>query len=194
MTPGEPEDDDAELFRRVLADAKPIKQRRPRPEHPAAKAGKKIAAKAPPAQKPARATARPVSPPPPPSKPAKTLASGDYSGMDRRTADRFRRGKLPIDARLDLHGMYQDAAHHALNDFILSCAAASKRKVLVITGRGSREGSGVLRERLPQWLNQAPCRNHVVSFTTARPQHGRDGAFYVLLRRKRDRDGRDRGA
>jgi DNA-nicking Smr family endonuclease len=194
MIPGEPEDDDAELFRRVLADAKPIKQRRPRPEHPAAKAGKKIAAKAPPAKKPARATARPVSPPPPPSKPAKTLASGDYSGMDRRTADRFRRGKLPIDARLDLHGMYQDAAHHALNDFILSCAAASKRKVLVITGRGSREGSGVLRERLPQWLNQAPCRNHVVSFTTARPQHGRDGAFYVLLRRKRDRDGRDRGA
>jgi len=194
MTPGEPEDDDAELFRRVLADAKPIKQRRPRPEHPAAKADKKIAAKAPPAQKPARATARPVSPPPPPPKPAKTLASGDYSGMDRRTADRFRRGKLPIDARLDLHGMYQDAAHHALNDFILSCAAASKRKVLVITGRGSREGSGVLRERLPQWLNQAPCRNHVVSFTTARPQHGRDGAFYVLLRRKRDRDGRDRGA
>lgn len=194
MIPGEPEDDDAELFRRVLADAKPIKQRRPRPEHPAAKAGKKIAAKAPPAKKPARATARPVSPPPPPSKPAKTLASGDFSGMDRRTADRFRRGKLPIDARLDLHGMYQDAAHHALNDFILSCAAASKRKVLVITGRGSREGSGVLRERLPQWLNQAPCRNHVVSFTTARPQHGRDGAFYVLLRRKRDRDGRDRGA
>jgi DNA-nicking Smr family endonuclease len=194
MIPGEPEDDDAELFRRVLADAKPIKQHRPRPEHPAAKAGKKIAAKAPPAKKPARATARPVSPPPPPSKPAKTLASGDYSGMDRRTADRFRRGKLPIDARLDLHGMYQDAAHHALNDFILSCAAASKRKVLVITGRGSREGSGVLRERLPQWLNQAPCRNHVVSFTTARPQHGRDGAFYVLLRRKRDRDGRDRGA
>ena len=194
MTPGEPEDDDAELFRRVLADAKPIKQRRPRPEHPAAKAGKKIAAKAPPAKKPARATARPVSPPPPPPKPAKTLASGDYSGMDRRTADRFRRGKLPIDARLDLHGMYQDAAHHALNDFILSCAAAGKRKVLVITGRGSREGSGVLRERLPQWLNQAPCRNHVVSFTTARPQHGRDGAFYVLLRRKRDRDGRDRGA
>lgn len=192
MTPGTPEDDDAELFRRVLADAKPIKQRRPRPEHPAAKAGRKIAEKAPPPQKSARVPARKPPPPPLEPRPVKTLASGDYSGLDRRTADRFRRGKLPIDARLDLHGLYQDAAHHALNDFILSCAAAGKRKVLVITGRGSREGSGVLRERLPQWLNQPPCREHVVSFTTARPQHGRDGAFYVLLRRKRDRDGRDR--
>jgi DNA-nicking Smr family endonuclease len=28
----------------------------------------------------------------------------------------------------------------------------------------------------------------VISFTGARPEHGRDGAFYVLLRRKRDRD------
>lgn len=185
MTPGDPEDDDAELFRRVLGDARPIKKRRPVPEHPAAQAGKKIAAKAPPAKKLGRSAGRPAAPPPPQAKPTPTLATGDYSAMDRRTADRFRRGKLAIEGRLDLHGMYQDAAHHALNDFILSSAAAGKRNVLVITGRGSREGSGVLRERLPQWLNQPPCREHVLSFTTARPQHGRDGAFYVLLRRKR---------
>ena len=92
---------------------------------------------------------------------------------------------MAIEGRLDLHGMYQDAAHAALNEFIRASAAQGRRKVLVITGRGSREGTGVLRERLPQWLNQPPCRDHVVSFTTARPQHGRDGAFYVLLRRKR---------
>jgi DNA-nicking Smr family endonuclease len=120
--------------------------------------------------------------------PKSDLATGDFTGMDRRTADRFRKGKMAIEGTLDLHGMYQDAAHTALNDFILASAAMGRRKVLVITGRGSREGSGVLRERLPQWLNQPPCRDHVVSFTTARPQHGRDGAFYVLLRRKRDRD------
>lgn len=187
MTPDDTDEDDAEMFRRVLADAKPLKKGRPVPEHPAAKAGKKITPKAAPAGKAQRGTPRVVAPPPKP-KPASALATGDFSGMDRRTADRFRRGKLPIEGRLDLHGLYQDAAHHALNDFILSRVAAGKRKVLVITGRGSREGSGVLRERLPQWLNQPPCREHVVSFTSARPEHGRDGAFYVLLRRKRDRD------
>ena len=181
-----PDDDDEDLFRRVFADAKPLKKKRPVPEHPAAKAGRKVAAKTPPDKKTAGRPAPrvPVAAAPAP-KPVRALAAGDYTGMDRRTAKRFRKGKMAIEGRLDLHGMYQDAAHAALNDFIRASAAQGRRKVLVITGRGSREGTGVLRERLPQWLNQPPCRDHVVSFTTARPQHGRDGAFYVLLRRKR---------
>lgn len=186
MSAGPDDDDDEDLFRRALADAKPLKKKRPVPEHPAVKAGRKVAAKSPPDKKAAGRPAPRVSVALPPApKPARDLAAGDYTGMDRRTADRFRKGKMTIEGRLDLHGMYQDDAHHALNDFILSSAAQGRRKVLVITGRGSREGSGVLRARLPQWLNQPPCRDHVVSFTTARPQHGRDGAFYVLLRRKR---------
>jgi DNA-nicking Smr family endonuclease len=187
---GDGDDNDEDLFRRVFADAKPLKKKRPVPEHPAAKAGRKAAPKTSPDKKSAARPAprMPVAAAPAP-KSARDLAAGDYTGMDRRTADRFRKGKMDIDGRLDLHGMYQDAAHAALNDFIVASAAMGRRKVLVITGRGSREGTGVLRERLPQWLNQAPCRDHVVSFTGARPQHGRDGAFYVLLRRKRDRDG-----
>ena len=178
-----PDDDDEDLFRRVFADAKPLKKKRPVPEHPAAKAGRKVAAKTPPDKKTAGRPAPrvPVAAAPAP-KPVRALAAGYYTGMDRLTAERFRKGKMAIEGRLDLHGMYQDAAHAALNDFIRASAAQGRRKVLVITGRGSREGTGVLRERLPQWLNQPPCRDHVVSFTTARPQHGRDGAFYVLLR------------
>jgi len=184
-TSGEGDDDDTDLFRRALADAAPLKRRRPQP-------AKQAAARKPPVKSPAKkpakkklpvAAPRPVPvarPTPPPD-----ISAGDYAGMDRRTAERFRRGKLPIEGRLDLHGHYQDAAHETLNRFITESAARGKRKVLVITGRGSREGSGVLRERLPQWLNQPPCRAHVLAFTPARPQHGRDGAFYVLLRRKR---------
>lgn len=184
MAPGDKDGDtgdEEDLFRRALADAEPLKRRRPQPAKTAAKP---TVARAPKKKKPASAPAapsRPVARPAPPPE----LAAGDYAAMDRRTADRFRRGKLPIEARLDLHGMYQDAAHTALTGFITEAAAAGKRCVLVITGRGSREGSGVLRARLPEWLNQPPCRAHVLAFTTARPEHGRDGAFYVLLRRKR---------
>jgi DNA-nicking Smr family endonuclease len=184
-TSGENDDDDQDLFRRALSDAAPLKKRRPQPAKPAeAKKPapvKKKTAKKKPAASPLLATPQPVARPKPPS----DLAAGEFSGMDRRTADRFRRGKLPIEARLDLHGMYQDAAQGALVGFITESAARGHRCVLVITGRGSREGTGVLRERLPQWLNQPPCRAHVLAFTPARPQHGRDGAFYVLLRRKR---------
>lgn len=189
MTPGGPEDDDAELFRRALKDAEPLKNKKPVPK-PAAPAARPASAK--PAKKArARPAALPRATPPRPAPPPE-IAAGEYAGVDRRTADRFRRGKLPIDGRLDLHGHYQDAAHAALNDFITSSAATGSRMLLVITGRGSREGSGVLRERLPDWLNQPPCRTHVLAFTRAQPQHGGDGAFYVLLKRRRDGKGGDR--
>lgn len=125
---------------------------------------------------------RPLAPEPDP------LSADAFAGVDRRTVERMRRGKLPIDARLDLHGSYQDAAQADLNAFIASCANTGCRTVLVITGKGSvREGGGVLRRRLPDWLNQPACRPYVLAFATARPEHGGSGAFYVLLRRQRDR-------
>ncbi|MDA0785949.1 MAG: Smr/MutS family protein [Proteobacteria bacterium] len=179
------DDDDTDLFRRALSDAAPLKRRRPQPARPAAA---KTSPEKPSAKKAAKKSTAPAVPRPVPvarPKPPPEIATGDMAGMDRRTAERFRRGQLPIEARLDLHGMYQDTAQDALAGFITESAARGRRNVLVITGRGSREGSGVLRERLPQWLNQPPCRAHVLAFTPARPQHGRDGAFYVLLRRKR---------
>lgn len=181
MAPGDNDDGyDEHLFRRVLADAEPLKRRRSRPSDgspnpiPNTSIKKRVSANP-------VAAFKPVTQPAPPPE----LAAGDYAGVDRRTADRFRRGKLSIEARLDLHGLHQDAAHGALAHFITESAVHGKRCVLVITGRGSREGSGILRERLPQWLNQPPVRGYVLAFTTARPQHGRDGAFYVLLKRKR---------
>ncbi len=183
MTGGS-QDDEAELFRRVLADAEPLKRKRPVAKKAAARkddAPQAVSRKSP------RRPAPIIRPPELPTLPPRPVAANDFSRMDRRTADRFRRGKLPIEARLDLHGHYQDAAYYALNEFIADSAAADRRMVLVITGRGSREGSGVLRARLPQWLNQPPCRDRVLAFTAARPEHGGDGAFYVLLKRNRDR-------
>jgi len=172
--------DDDNLFRRALADAEPLKRRRPQPAKPA------------PAGRPAKARAKkkpPVSfvPRVAPRMPTpREIAASDYADMDRRTADRFRRGKFPIDARLDLHGHFQDEAQTVLTQFVTESATQGRRMLLVITGRGSRKGTGVLRSRLPQWLNQPPCRAHVLAFTSARPEHGGDGAFYVLLRRKRE--------
>ena len=44
---------------------------------------------------------------------------------------------------------------------------------------------GVLRRNLPRWLTESPVRQIVLRLEPARSQHGGDGAFYVLLRRKR---------
>lgn len=143
----------------------------------------------------------PAVPPPPTSRPpvARTapaapvvvqralpgLKAGNTAGIDRRTADRFQRGRMDIQGRLDLHGMTQEQAHGALNRFIESSAAQGRRCVLVITGKGTR-GEGVLRRAVPHWLGDARLRPLILSYNNAQPQHGGSGAIYVLLRRRRD--------
>ena len=117
-------------------------------------------------------------------------------GLDRRSSERLKRGQLPIDARLDLHGMTQEAARAALDRFVVEGRRRGFRAVLVITGKGVRKLAepeeawgrpiiGVLRREVPRWLNERPNREAVLAFTEAQPQHGGGGALYVLLRRQR---------
>lgn len=113
------------------------------------------------------------------------LEVGSSPGVDRRTADRFKRGKLAIDGRLDLHGMSREAAQTALFGFIATSHATGKRCVVVVTGKGR----GILREAVPHWLNLPALRDKILAVDTARPEHGGTGALYVLLKRRRDRGG-----
>jgi DNA-nicking Smr family endonuclease len=92
---------------------------------------------------------------------------------------------MDLDGRLDLHGLSQDAAHGALIGFVRHGYDSGRRCLLVITGKGLREGSGVLRHQVPRWLNQTPLREMILGFSHARPHHGGDGALYVLIRRRR---------
>lgn len=102
-------------------------------------------------------------------------------GLDRRTAERLRRGKMPIEARLDLHGHNRISAYEALGRFILGAYGAGQRCVLVITGKSG----GVLKSRVPEWLEEPGLRPIVLKTAPARPEHGGEGALYVLLRRQR---------
>ncbi|HEY5209792.1 MAG TPA: Smr/MutS family protein [Stellaceae bacterium] len=106
-------------------------------------------------------------------------------GLDRRSALRLKRGQRAIEARLDLHGMTQIEAHRALAGFITRSHAAGKRALLVITGKGLKEGSGVLRAAVPRWLGEPALRPRVLAVTPAMPKDGGAGALYILLRRAR---------
>ena len=66
------------------------------------------------------------------------MSHGTLVGLDRRTGERLKRGKLPIEGYLDMHGMTQSEAYNALDNFFLDSQAAGKRCVLVITGKGNR--------------------------------------------------------
>jgi DNA-nicking Smr family endonuclease len=108
------------------------------------------------------------------------LAADAAPGLDRRSAERLRRGRRAIEARLDLHGMTQNQAHRALDAFIAGAQESGKRCLLVITGK-----SGVLRDAVPRWLNEAPSRSRLLAFSPAQPRDGGAGALYLLLRRRR---------
>ncbi|MGE4279065.1 MAG: Smr/MutS family protein [Magnetospirillum sp.] len=124
------------------------------------------------------------APPPRPNRPLPDLRVGVTPGLDRRSADRMKKGEMVIDAALDLHGMTQDAAHGALLSFVARAYESGRRCLLVITGKG-KQGPGILRAQVPRWLNQSPLRERILGFSQARPQHGGDGAFYVLVKRQR---------
>lgn len=96
----------------------------------------------------------------------------------------LRRGLLPIDARLDLHGLTASQAQESLAGFLRTMRARSERCVLIIHGKGERDAAaGVLRGEIATWLSQSKSREHVAAFATARDDDGGEGAVYVALRR-----------
>jgi DNA-nicking Smr family endonuclease len=118
-----------------------------------------------------------------PPRPAAPRVPG---GVDRTTIERLKRGHVTVEGRIDLHGMDQRAAHAALMGFVDTSHRAGKRALLVITGKGApSEGGGVLRRNAPNWLTASPLAGRILTIQPAHVRHGGDGAFYVLLRRKR---------
>jgi DNA-nicking Smr family endonuclease len=133
-----------------------------------------------PKSQPAARSAKAAAPDPPPPPPLAPLG--------RRERSQLSRGRKNIDARLDLHGMTQDRAHHALFAFLQRANSNGLTFVLVITGKGRLSGPqserGVLRRQVPQWLSLPEFRSLVVGFEEAHSGHGGEGALYVRVRRR----------
>ena len=115
--------------------------------------------------------------------------------MKRRLA----RGKTPIDATLDLHDLRQDEAHASLVRFLQISYARNNRNVLVITGKGKKKNDahsyefginyqhGVLRNMLPIWLKTPSLKQIVSGHEQAALTHGGSGAFYVRLKKQKQK-------
>ncbi|MBX2833982.1 MAG: Smr/MutS family protein [Micavibrio sp.] len=180
------EDDDA-LWRYMMRDVQPLNQGK-----------KKLKPKAP--------TEKNKTPPPaqndyespnhgfqapiekhPPMRPRKSTTQQ----IDRRTDERLRKGQMPIEARLDMHGMTRAQAHDALHRFALSAHNQGNRCVLVITGKGLENRDplgrelGVLKNILPQWIKEGALKDIVLKAYPAKPKDGGSGAYYLLIKRKR---------
>lgn len=117
--------------------------------------------------------------------------------LDRRTLEKLKKGKMPIEATIDLHDKTQDQAYSALVGFVTRAFQSQKRCVLVITGKGTRtksdeffysskqDGVGILKSRLPDWISTPPLNEMVLKHVAAHRNHGGGGAFYLYLKRQR---------
>lgn len=185
-------DPDAAIWARVAETAMPLKKKNrvrdaapPKPiertaDGPAAKLQPKAQ------QQPKKSSPRTGATTGPKASPA------PHTALDRQTARKLDKGRLAVEARLDLHGMRQREAHAALRKFLSWARGKDYRHVLIITGKGTdaeasnfyaEETRGVLRQAVPRWLAQGDLAPLIVSVSEAPRRLGGEGALYVRLRR-----------
>lgn len=183
--PAEP--DDAELFRRAMAGARPLdeaERRRielPRPAaeprpvtHPDAEAFAELCDLV--------AGNQPFD-----ITDSDEHVEGRMLGVDPRLVRKLRRGEFAYQGHLDLHGLTRDEARVEVDRFIEGAFQAGKRCVLIIHGRGlnSKDQIPVLKNHVTSWLARGKLGQRVLAFSSARACDGGAGALYVLLRRQR---------
>lgn len=132
------------------------------------------------------------------SKPSKAAKAKEiHTGVDGRTAERLRRGTMEPDARLDLHGFTEAAAHGALVTFLRSAQMRGHRLALVVTGKGAKTADpyapfdmeldarsrGVLKTAVPRWLKEPALAGIIADMREAHRKHGGAGALYIYLRK-----------
>jgi DNA-nicking Smr family endonuclease len=174
-------EDEKTLWRSVAKTAKPLRRRKA----VVLDDDEASANVAPAARRHTKAATVPAAPTPA----TKTLPP-PLAPIGRREKSRLAKGRHPIDARIDLHGMTQARAHQRLITFLRQAHGDGCVFVLVITGKGkvstaSDSERGVLRRQVPLWLDLPELRSLVVGFEQAHIGHGGEGALYVRLRRAR---------
>lgn len=104
------------------------------------------------------------------------------SPLPQRQVKKMRSQQIPVEARLDLHGVYVEQARIRVTQFIHQAVLQEIRHLEIITGRGNPdEGTGQLRRLVPLWLKDSPF-NTLILHVEPNPTT-RGGSLLVLLRR-----------
>jgi len=103
------------------------------------------------------------------------------AGIQQKVQKKLRRGELPIEEELDLHGYTVNEAKIAIQDFLYECKRQHIRYIRIIHGKGYRSELKipVLKTHVAYWL---PQLSDVLAFSSARANDGGTGAIYVILK------------
>tara|TARA_B000000532_G_scaffold179548_1_gene145960 strand:+ start:1036 stop:1464 length:429 start_codon:yes stop_codon:yes gene_type:complete len=100
--------------------------------------------------------------------------------ITRETLRKILKGKIKIDAEIDLHGMDRFEAREKIENFIFDSFLNGNRYINIITGKGS----GVIRRVVQDYLDDEKSYKFIISFSNAHRKQGGDGAFVLHLRKK----------
>jgi DNA-nicking Smr family endonuclease len=106
------------------------------------------------------------------------------TGVQVSVLRKLRRGQIPIEYELDLHGYSSPEAEARLRGFLLAARSPERQTaVRIIHGKGSGSPGGkpVLKSKTQQWLREC---DEVLAFCAAGPSEGGSGAVLVLLKKR----------
>ena len=98
-------------------------------------------------------------------------------------------------AKLDLHGYSLIEANTAVKQFIIESFNSGQKKIIIITGKGSRSKShdnpyisdklSVLKNSVPEYIKRdQELSSKINSISQADKKNGGDGALYINLKNK----------
>lgn len=107
-------------------------------------------------------------------------------GIQQKLMNKLKKGQIPFEVKIDLHGATVSQAGKELQSAIDECYQHGMRCILVVHGRGkgSFDNKPAIKTHVNQWLRDSA---KVLAFHTALAHHGGTGALYVLLKRQRDK-------
>jgi DNA-nicking Smr family endonuclease len=171
--------DEVSLFRRLMGDAKPLRQTETAPEQRS-----KVSPRARFARQDEReALQESLSADIDESEAgAGEALSFHRPSVGRRTMRKLARGNFSVQDEIDLHGMTVPEAKGALHEFIGACELRGYTCIRIVHGKGLGSGNRgpVLKGKVNRWLRQW---HEVLAFVSARQIDGGTGAIYVLLRK-----------
>lgn len=102
-------------------------------------------------------------------------------GVQRRVYSRFKAGKYPLEASLDLHRKSVKEARIEVFKFFRQALAHGWRTVIIAHGRGEKSSTPArIKSYVAAWLGELP---DVIAYCSAQPHHGGTGAVYVMLKK-----------
>jgi len=109
---------------------------------------------------------------------------------------KLKKGKIPIDKKIDFHGMTVFEAERLFSQTVITCYENNFRNLLFVTGKGvlkkHNEDShqvklyyGKIRSGFFSWVKKNELQKYILAVEQASIEHGADGAFFVYLRKKK---------